>query len=86
MIFANGDCSITYQQSETISNEQQESVKKSFYESKNHKYLQDILMTENTVTFLYEPISVMEAHNTIEPSGIVINEVRGFLEEEGFAQ
>lgn len=86
MIFTNGDCSITYQQSETISNEQQESVKKSFYESKNHKYLQDILMTENTVTFLYEPISVMEAHNTIEPSSIVINEVRGFLEEKGFAQ
>lgn len=86
MIFTNGDCSITYQRKETISKEEREKIENEFYRSKPLEYATDIISTDNTFTFLYEPISIMEAHNTIEPSGIVISEVREFLAEKGFEQ
>lgn len=84
MIFANGDCAITYQQNEVISEDAQEKVKQAFFQSKDYAYLTNIMSTENTFTFSYEPITLMETHNTIEPCGIVINEVTEFLKGEGF--
>lgn len=84
MIFTNGDCSITYQQNETIPQEKQETVKAAFNQLDDKQYFTDIITTENTITFLYEPISIMETHNTIEPSNIVISEAAEFLSEKGF--
>ncbi|MCG1010203.1 hypothetical protein J4760_09230 [Salinicoccus sp. ID82-1] len=78
MIFANGDCHITYQQQEPLSPARREDLEQSFKDS-SHVYLLDMVATGNTLTFYYSPIRVMEEHNTIEPGDVVIEEVREFL-------
>ncbi|WP_411843474.1 hypothetical protein [Salinicoccus sp. HZC-1] len=78
MIFANGDCYITYQQEELINDADRTRIEAGF-EKEDHVYLSDLQATEHTLTFLYSPIKVMEEHNTIEPCHLVIDEVRAFL-------
>lgn len=78
MIFANGDCYITYQQEELISGSERTRIEDGF-EKQEHAYLNGLQATEHTLTFLYSPIKVMEEHNTIEPCHLVEDEVRAFL-------
>lgn len=78
MIFANGDCHVTYQQQEPLSPARREDLEKSFQDG-SHTYLMDMITTGNTLTFHYSPIKVMEERNTIEPSDVVMEEVREFL-------
>lgn len=78
MIFANGDCYITYQQEELISDSKRTRIEDEF-EKVSHAYLTKLQTTEHTMTFLYLPVKVMEEHNTIEPCDLVIEEVRAFL-------
>ncbi len=78
MIFANGDCYITYQQEKLISDSERTRIEDGF-EKETHAYLKELQVTEHTLTFLYSPVKVMEAHNTIEPCHLVIDEVRAFL-------
>ncbi|CAM4257604.1 hypothetical protein [Lacicoccus alkaliphilus] len=83
MFFANGDRAVTYQQSEVIDAAVLERLKNAFNKTA-HVYLTDMITTEHTLTFIYEPVKIMEAHNTIEPYGIVVEEARNFLVEKGF--
>ncbi|HIW12685.1 MAG TPA: hypothetical protein H9891_05935 [Candidatus Salinicoccus stercoripullorum] len=78
MIFANGDCYITYQQEGLISDSERARIEEGFLKG-THEYLKGLQTTEHTLTFLYSPVKVMEAHNTIEPGDLVIEEVRTFL-------
>ena len=78
MIFANGDCYITYQQPDPIDSTKRVELEKAFEEGK-HVYLNSMITTEHTLTFYYSPIKVMEEQNTIEPDDIIIGEVREFL-------
>lgn len=82
MIFANGDCYITYISNKDLSYEQQNNFKKAFkaYES---KFLTEINTAKHDITFTYLPIDVMVEHDTIEPSIIAEKEVRAFLAEVG---
>jgi len=83
MFFANGDHAVTYQQNEVIDPAVRKGLKNAF-DTAAHEYLTEIITTENTLTFMYEPIKVMENHDTIEPCGLVIEEAQGFLVEKGF--
>lgn len=78
MIFANGDCYVTYQQPEPIDSTKRVELEQAFEEG-DHVYLRDMVTTEHTLTFYYSPIRVMEEKNTIEPGDIVIEEVGEFL-------
>ncbi|KKK34509.1 hypothetical protein WN59_07205 [Salinicoccus sediminis] len=78
MIFANGDCYITYQQEGSISDSERARIADGFLKG-THEYLKELQTTKHTLTFLYSPVKVMEAHNTIEPCDLVIEEVRAFL-------
>lgn len=82
MLFANGDCFITYSTDIEIEETTQERIKQHF-ESYKSDFLTEINMTNNDVTFTYLPIEVMVSHGTIEPSVIVMEEVQQFLEEVG---
>ncbi|WP_462419911.1 hypothetical protein [Salinicoccus sp. Marseille-QA3877] len=83
MFFANGDHAVTYQQNEVIDPAVLERLEKAF-DAESHEYLTEILITGNTLTFMYEPIKVMESHDTIEPCGLVVEEAQRFLVEKGF--
>lgn len=78
MIFANGDCYITYQQEGLIDEDVRKNIENEFLE-KEHQYLNELITTEQTLTFRYSPIKVMESHNTIEPCDLVMDEVQRFL-------
>lgn len=83
MFFANGDYAVTYQQNEVIDPVVLKRLINAFDTTK-HKYLTEIITTEHTLTFMYEPIRVMESHDTIEPCGVVVEEAQRFLVEKGF--
>lgn len=83
MFFANGDHAVTYQQNEVIDPVVLKRLINAFDTTK-HKYLTEIITTEHTLTFMYEPIRVMESHDTIEPCGVVVEEAQRFLVEKGF--
>ncbi|SOC44435.1 hypothetical protein [Salinicoccus kekensis] len=83
MFFANGDRAVTYQQNEVIEAAVLERLNNAFNKTE-HVYLNEMITTEHTLTFMYEPVTVMEAHNTIEPCDIVVEEARNFLIEKGF--
>lgn len=83
MFFANGDYAVTYQQNEVIDPVVLKRLINAFDTTK-HKYLTEIITTEHTLTFMYEPIRVMESHDTIEPCGLVVEEAQRFLVEKGF--
>lgn len=82
MIFANGDCYITYISEVALDDDKQNQLKDIFrgYES---KFLTEINTAKHDITFTYLPIEIMVDHDTIEPSEIAIAEVRGFLSEVG---
>lgn len=82
MIFANGDCYITYISKVALDDDRQNQLKEIFksYES---KYLTEINTAKHDVTFSYLPIEIMLNHDTIEPSEIAVSEVRAFLSEAG---
>lgn len=83
MFFANGDRAVTYQQNEVIDAAVLERLQNAF-SSTSHVYLTEMITTAHTLTFMYEPVKIMEAHNTIEPCRIVVEEARNFLVEKGF--
>lgn len=83
MFFANGDRAVTYQQNEMIDAAVLARLKNAF-NTTTHQYLTELITTEQTLTFMYEPIKIMEDQNTIEPCTIVIDEARNFLVEKGF--
>ena len=84
MIFANGDCYITYQQGDLIDKNVRRDIEKDFM-AKAHQYLDELMTTEHTLTFKYSPIKVMESHNTIEPFDLAVDEVRRFLTRMEFS-
>lgn len=84
MIFANGDCAITYQQEETIPQSERTRIEEAFYQDVPQRFITDMMTTENSLTFLYEPVSIMEANNTLEPCGIAVEKVTDFLTEKEF--
>ncbi|HIV81356.1 MAG TPA: hypothetical protein H9994_01475 [Candidatus Salinicoccus merdavium] len=83
MFFANGDYAVTYQQNEVIDPVVLKRLTNAF-NTETHQYLTEIITTENTLTFMYAPIRVMESHDTIEPCGLVVGEAERFLAEKGF--
>ncbi len=83
MFFANGDYAVTYQQNEVIDPVVLKRLTNAF-NTDTHQYLTEIITTENTLTFMYEPVRVMESHDTIEPCGLVVEEAERFLVEKGF--
>lgn len=82
MLFANGDCFITYSTDVSIEEAKQENIKEKF-EGYKSEFITDINISKNDVTFTYLPIEIMLSHDTIEPSEIVMDEVRTFLTEVG---
>ena len=82
MLYANGDCFITYSTDTKIEAATQEKFKNQF-ESYESEFLTDINISSNDVTFTYLPVDVMVSHGTIEPSIIVMEEVQQFLNEVG---
>ncbi|MHC0553133.1 hypothetical protein [Salinicoccus sp. CNSTN-B1] len=79
MIFCNGDCHITYQSEEALDEAVRTQAVRSF-EDRGHAYLTKVSTTENTITFQYSPVVIMEAENTIEPGHKAMIEAEKFLE------
>lgn len=82
MIFANGDCYITYISEIELDDQKQAQLKKVFKEY-DSEFLTEINTAKHDVTFSYLPIEIMVEHDTIEPSEIAIAEVRAFLSKVG---
>lgn len=82
MLYANGDQFITYSTDTLIEEKTQEDIKGQF-ETFQSDFLVDINVSNHDITFTYIPIDIMLEYDTIEPSLIVLEAARVFLNEVG---
>lgn len=82
MIFANGDCFVTYVTEHKMTHEAMNQLNSAF-EDYDKTHLQSVTVTQHSASFRYRPLQVMNRLNTIEPEHAVVEEALEFLRKVG---